>query len=65
VKSKRKNKTWRGIWYTDTKGQHCVRWNHKNKADCELIGLDDDGNWVKFKSDEITKEIESFKDIPK
>lgn len=64
VKSKRKNKVWRGIWYTDKKGQHCIRWNHKNAANCELIGLDDEGNWVKFKDTDVTKEIESFKEIP-
>lgn len=64
VKSKRKNKIRRGIWFIDENGQHCVRWNHKNTANCEMIGMDDDGNWVKFKDDEITKEIESFRDIP-
>lgn len=64
VKSKRKNKVWKGIWYTDDNNQHCIRWNHKNTANCELIGLDDEGNWVKFKDDDVTKEIKSFKDIP-
>ncbi len=64
VKSKRKNKTWRGIWYTDSKDRHCIRWYHKDTADCELIGQDEEGNWVKLKDEGIIKKIESFKHLP-
>lgn len=59
------NKEREGIWYTDSRGKHCIKWNNKDKSICADIMRDDEGNWVKVKDDVIIKKYESFDKLNK
>ena len=50
----------KGLWYTDSRGQHCIKWDKRDESSCAEIMKDDDGNWVKVKDDVIIKKYESF-----
>ena len=60
VVSSIRDKEREGIWYTDSRGKHCIKWNNKDKSICADIMRDDEGNWVKVKDDVIIKKYESF-----
>ena len=60
VISKIGDKQRKGLWYTDSRGQHCIKWDKKDESSCADIMQDDDGNWVKVKDDVIIKRYESF-----
>ncbi len=64
VTSKRKDNKWKGVWFADQKGRHCIRWDHRDKSNCGYIMQDDDGNWIKVKDDEVIKRYEKFDDLP-
>ena len=64
VTSRRDGKRWKGIWFVDKSGQHCIRWNRKDKSNCAMIMQDDEGKWVKVKDDEIIRRYEKIQDLP-
>lgn len=44
LKSRRKTKTWFGVWFIDGKGHLCIKWNNKDKSECGKIMKDKDNN---------------------
>lgn len=60
VTSKRSRGTIRGWWYTDGEGQHCIRWDHKNKSNCAVIMQDEFGHWVKVQDETIIRRYENI-----
>lgn len=63
VTSKIGEKERKGLWYIDSRGKHCIRWDDKDESNCADIMQDENGNWVKVKDDVIIKRYESFEKL--